>query len=102
MVFEKEQHLRDDGWTRYSHSRQEADSLMRQRYDQMLFDCPIGHLYGLCLLGTSLRVYCGDNDTGKITFATICPLLTLRRAFPSDSGFAYSANVGFKDDTANL
>ena len=75
---------------------------MRQRYDQMLFDCPIGHLYGLCLLGTSLRVYCGDNDTGKITFATICPLLTLRRAYPSDSGIAYFANVGFKDDTANL
>jgi hypothetical protein len=40
---------------------------MRQRYDQMLPNCPIPHLYGLSLLGTSLRVYCGDKVTGKVT-----------------------------------
>lgn len=59
--------IQDDGWARTPHMRQKADTLMRQRYEQMLYDCPIPHLYGLCLLGTSLRVYCGDKDTGKIT-----------------------------------
>ena len=39
----------------------------RQRYEEILYDCPIPHLYGLCLFGTSLRVYCGDKDTDKIT-----------------------------------
>ena len=40
---------------------------MRQRYDQTLPNCPILRLYGLSLLGTSLRVYCGDKVTGQVT-----------------------------------
>ena len=40
---------------------------MRQLYDQMLPNCPIPRLYGLSLLGTSLRVYCGDKLTGEVT-----------------------------------
>jgi hypothetical protein len=59
--------IKDDGRAKGGLARQAADTLMRLRYDQMLHDCPIPHLYGLCLLGTSLRVYCGDKDTGKIT-----------------------------------
>ena len=33
---------------------------MRQRYDSMFADYPLPRLWGLSLLGTSLRVYC-DN-----------------------------------------
>ena len=33
----------------------------------MLPNCPIPRLYGLSLLGTSLRVYCGDKVTGEVT-----------------------------------
>jgi len=59
--------IEEDRWATAPYMRQKADTLMRQRYEQMLHDCPIPHLYGLSLLGTSLRVYCGDKDTGKIT-----------------------------------
>jgi hypothetical protein len=44
-----------------------ADSQMRQRFDQMLPICAIPSLYGLSLLGTPLRVYCGDKVTGEVT-----------------------------------
>ena len=33
----------------------------------MLFDYPIPRLYGLSLLGTSLRVYCGETDAYYVT-----------------------------------
>jgi hypothetical protein len=61
--------IKDDrcATTVHAIARQEADTRMRQRYDEILYDCPIPQLYGLCLFGTSLRVYCGDKDTGKIT-----------------------------------
>lgn len=39
---------------------------MRQQYDQMLLNCPIPRLYGLSLLGTSLRIYRGDKVTGVV------------------------------------
>ena len=47
--------------------RQRADTPMRERYDQMLPNCPIPQLYGLSLLETSFRVYCGDKVTGEVT-----------------------------------
>ncbi|KAF9234173.1 hypothetical protein BU15DRAFT_52959 [Melanogaster broomeanus] len=59
--------IKDDRWANESDKRQRADAQMRQRYDQMLFNCPIPRLYGLSLLGTSLRVYCGDTVTGDVT-----------------------------------
>jgi hypothetical protein len=59
--------IKDDRWANEPDRRQRADTQMRQRYDQMLPSCPIPRLYGLSLLGTSLRVYCGDNVTGKVT-----------------------------------
>ena len=58
--------IKDDKWANEPDKRQRADTQMRQRYDQMLFNCPIPRLYGLSLLGTSLRVYHGDKDTGDI------------------------------------
>lgn len=59
--------IKDDRWANEPDKRQRADTQMRQRYDQMLPNCPIPHLYGLSLLGTSLRVYCGDKVTGEVT-----------------------------------
>ena len=59
--------IKDDRWANEPNKRLRADTQMRQRYDQMLPNCPIPRLYGLSLLGTSLRVYCGDKVTGEIT-----------------------------------
>ncbi|KAI0286256.1 hypothetical protein BC826DRAFT_1049843 [Russula brevipes] len=59
--------IEDDGWANEPDKRQRADTQMRQRYDQMLHHCPIPRLYGLSLLGTSLRVYCGDKATRNLT-----------------------------------
>jgi len=39
---------------------------MRQCYDAMHADCPIPRLWGLNLLGTWLRVYCGDVHSGAV------------------------------------
>lgn len=59
--------IKDDRWASEPDKRQRADTHMRQRYDQMLPNCPIPRLYGLSLLGTSLRVYCGNKVTGEVT-----------------------------------
>lgn len=48
--------IKDDKWANEPDKRQRADAQIRQRYDQMLFHCPIHRLYGLSLLGTSVRV----------------------------------------------
>jgi hypothetical protein len=59
--------IKDDRWANEPDKRQRVDAQMRQRYDQMLVNCAIPRLYGLSLLGTSLRVYCGHKDTGEVT-----------------------------------
>ena len=59
--------IKDNRWANEPDKRRRVDTQMRQRYDQMLPNCPIPYLYGLSLLGTSLRVYCGDKVTGEVT-----------------------------------
>ncbi|KAH9035053.1 hypothetical protein EDB84DRAFT_1485833 [Lactarius hengduanensis] len=59
--------IKDDRWANEPYTRQRADTQMRQLYEQMLPNSAIPHLYGLSLLGTSLRVYRGDKITGTIT-----------------------------------
>jgi hypothetical protein len=59
--------IKADRWANEPDKRQRADTQMRQRYDQMLVHCAFPRLYGLSLLGTSLRVYCGDKVTGEVT-----------------------------------
>ena len=59
--------IKDDRWANKPDKRQRADAQMRQKYDQMLAKCAIPRLYGLSLLGTSLRIYCGDKNTGEVT-----------------------------------
>ena len=58
--------IKDDSWADRADLRFNSDDQMRQRYDAMLADCPIPRLWGLSLLGTSLRVYCGDVYTGAV------------------------------------
>ncbi|PPQ89101.1 hypothetical protein CVT25_006474 [Psilocybe cyanescens] len=58
--------VKDDAWTIRAGLRFEADEQIRQRYDFMLGDCPLPCLWGLSLLGTSLRVYCGEVVTGDV------------------------------------
>ncbi|KAH9044381.1 hypothetical protein EDB85DRAFT_451957 [Lactarius pseudohatsudake] len=59
--------IKDDRWANEPYTRQRADTQMPQLYEQMLPNSAIPHLYGLSLLGTSLRVYRGDKVTGTIT-----------------------------------
>ena len=73
VVFDNQQkpvliaEIKDDAWVDLPFKRQKADAQIRHRFEQMLHDCSIPRLYGLSLLGTSLRVYCGEKDTGTIT-----------------------------------
>lgn len=55
--------IKDDAWATRAEYRFKADDQIRQRYNFMLHDCPLPRLWGLSLLGTSLRVYCGDVAT---------------------------------------
>ncbi|KAF5332291.1 hypothetical protein D9611_008189 [Ephemerocybe angulata] len=55
--------IRDDTWATEAYLRFKADTQMRQQYNSMLYDCPLPHLWGLSLLGTSLRVYRTDVAT---------------------------------------
>jgi len=59
--------IQDDKWATEPDKRHRADTQIRQQYDQMLPNSAIPHLYGLSLLGTSLRIYRGDKVTGAVT-----------------------------------
>lgn len=48
------------------HTRFKADNQIRQQYDSVLNDCPLPRLWGLSLLGTSLRVYSGHVASGDV------------------------------------
>ena len=56
--------IKADTWANKPDKRQRANTQTHQRFDQMLPNCAIPRLYGLSLLGTSLRIYCGDKVTG--------------------------------------
>ena len=53
--------IKDDGWANKADLRFKANEQMRQWCNPMVGDCPLPRLWGLSLLGTSLRVYCGDH-----------------------------------------
>ena len=53
-------------WSKHPYQRERADELMRRRYNDLLDQCPIPDLYGLSLLGTSLRIYRGNVATREI------------------------------------
>ena len=58
---------KDDGWASIASARHKADEQLRRRYEVMLDTCPLPRLWGLSLLGTSARIYCGDVAARTIT-----------------------------------
>ena len=58
--------IKDDCWATEAEGRRKADERMRQGYDSVVGGCALPRLWGLSLLGTSLRVYCADVVSGKI------------------------------------
>lgn len=58
--------IKDDSWVGNISTRFEADQQLRRRYEAMFDACPLPRLWGLSLLGTSLRIYRGDVVTGAI------------------------------------
>lgn len=55
--------VKDDSWAKKAELRYRADKHMRERYALMLEECPLPRLWGLSLMGTSMRVYCGDTQS---------------------------------------
>ena len=73
VVFDAKNHrpvlfaeIKDDGLAHQAGFRFKADDQIRRRYDAMFADCPLPRLWGLSLLGTSLRVYCGTVATRTV------------------------------------
>ncbi|KAI1795417.1 hypothetical protein LXA43DRAFT_858655, partial [Ganoderma leucocontextum] len=52
--------IKDDECAPAAVLRRHADEQMRELYEEKLAKCPLPRLWGLSLLGTSMRVYCGD------------------------------------------
>jgi hypothetical protein len=61
--------IKDDSWATKPYTCLRADAQMREQHGHFMLDHPIppNRLYGLSLLGTSLRVYCYDKDTNTLT-----------------------------------
>lgn len=58
--------VKDDLWAQNAELRFRADAQMRDRYAIMLGQCPLPRLWGISLLGTFARVYCGDRDSYEL------------------------------------
>jgi hypothetical protein len=59
--------IKDDSWANSSSLRMKADEQIRLRFHEMLPRCTLPYLYGLSCLGTSIRVYRGDQATKEVT-----------------------------------
>ena len=46
---------------------------MRELYDELLAKCPLPRLWGLSLLGTSVRVYCGHTGSHTVDPPFVIP-----------------------------
>jgi hypothetical protein len=55
--------VKDDSWLEKAELRYRADDQMRSKYALMLEECSLPRLWGLSLLGTSARAYCGDTTS---------------------------------------
>ncbi|KXN84073.1 hypothetical protein AN958_00488 [Leucoagaricus sp. SymC.cos] len=66
--------VKDDHWNLSADLRYLADQQMRNRYSEMLEACPLPRLWGISLLGTKMRVYCGDTVTNTVD-PPVSPLL---------------------------
>lgn len=64
--------VKDDVWANKADLRARADDHMRRWFNAVLPDCRLPRVYGLSLLGTSLRVYVCNVATSEVepAFAT--------------------------------
>ena len=58
--------VKDGVWANQADLRARADVHMRRWFDAVLPDCRLPRVYGLNLLGTSLRVYVCNVATGEV------------------------------------
>lgn len=58
--------IKDDTWLLHPSKRAAADQQARNRYTDMLQQCPLPRLWCLSIFGTAVRIYQGDRDTGAI------------------------------------
>lgn len=75
--------VQDDEWLVQPHRRLRADQQMRYQYDTILAKCPIPRLWGLSVLGTRVRIYCGVTATGNVTPAEV-PHPSATQGLPDD------------------
>lgn len=59
--------VKDDSWAQKAELRFRADKQMRYHYSLILDECPLPRLWGLSLLGTSMRIYCGGTQSYEVT-----------------------------------
>jgi hypothetical protein len=59
--------VKDDAFVDTPKKRFTAAEQIRARFETMLGDCPLPRLYGISVLGTSLRVYVANTATREIT-----------------------------------
>lgn len=59
--------VKDDRHQDLAPQRLNADFQIRDQFGQMLACCPFPRLYGVSILGTSMRLYRGNRATGVIT-----------------------------------
>ncbi|KAF8522640.1 hypothetical protein BU17DRAFT_44635 [Hysterangium stoloniferum] len=76
--------VKDDSWLEKAEYRYRADQQLRDRYRFMLHDCPTPRLWGLSLLGTAMRIYCGHKDASSVAPATILSPEPVDRILPAD------------------
>jgi hypothetical protein len=75
--------VKDDSWLSRLATRERADAQMRERYEDVLVDCPLTKLYGISFIGTKMRVYAGDVATEEITPPRMPPSYA-NRTLPKD------------------
>ena len=59
--------VKDNSWAYRAELRYQADKQMHDWYDLILEVCPMPRLWGLSVLGTSMRIYAGDTRSFNVT-----------------------------------
>ena len=58
--------VKDDAWANTARQRLQAEEQSRKRFREILPYCALQRCYGLSVLGTALRVYTGQVDSGVV------------------------------------
>jgi hypothetical protein len=55
--------VKDDFWAASPGLRVKADGQIREKFDELLHECPLPELWAISVLGTSMRIYRGTKAT---------------------------------------